>query len=98
VQKFLGKGAYGSVYLVERMSDHLPYAVKETDVSKMGAVERQDAANEIRLLASVRHPNIIRCALLEKMEGLSYLLLARERECATSRSSAALVAGVARLP
>ena len=28
----------------------------------MTSHERQDAANEIRLLASVRHPNIIRCA------------------------------------
>ena len=32
------------------------------DVTKMNSHERHDAANEIRLLASVRHPNIIRCA------------------------------------
>ena len=60
VEKFLGKGSYGSVYRVNRVDDGQPYAVKETDVTKMSTQERQDAANEIRLLASVRHANIIR--------------------------------------
>jgi NIMA (never in mitosis gene a)-related kinase len=60
VLKFLGKGSYGSVYLVQRLDDGQYYAVKETDVTKLNTQERQDAANEIRLLASVKHPNIIR--------------------------------------
>ena len=60
VLKFLGKGSYGSVYLVDRLTDKQSYAVKETDVTKMSTVERDDAANEIRLLASVKHPNIVR--------------------------------------
>ena len=30
VQKFLGKGAFGSVYRVVRLSDNMVYAVKET--------------------------------------------------------------------
>lgn len=60
VQKFLGKGSYGSVYRVKRNDDEQIYAVKETDVCKMTQEERQDAANEIRLLASVKHPNIVR--------------------------------------
>ena len=60
VQKFLGKGSYGSVYRVKRNDDQNVYAVKETDVTKMSQDERQDAANEIRLLASVKHPNIVR--------------------------------------
>lgn len=60
MQKFLGKGSYGSVYRVKRNDDEQIYAVKETDVCKMTQEERQDAANEIRLLASVKHPNIVR--------------------------------------
>jgi NIMA (never in mitosis gene a)-related kinase 1/4/5 len=60
VQKFLGKGSYGSVYRVMRLDDQQVYAVKEADVTKMNQQERQDAANEIRLLASVKHPNIVR--------------------------------------
>jgi NIMA (never in mitosis gene a)-related kinase 1/4/5 len=46
--------------LVQRLDDGQYYAVKETDVTKLNTQERQDAANEIRLLASVKHPNIIR--------------------------------------
>lgn len=59
VEKFLGKGSYGSVYRVKRLSDGLVYAVKELDVSKMSQVEKMDAVNEIRLLASIKHPNVV---------------------------------------
>lgn len=48
------------MYRVKRNDDQNVYAVKETDVTKMSQDERQDAANEIRLLASVKHPNIVR--------------------------------------
>ena len=60
MKKFLGKGSYGSVYKVKRVSDGLVYAVKEADVGKMTQLERIDAVNEIRLLASIQHPNIVR--------------------------------------
>jgi NIMA (never in mitosis gene a)-related kinase len=33
--------------------------LQELEVKAMGARERQDAANEVRLLASMLHPNII---------------------------------------
>mmetsp|Transcript_1929 Transcript_1929/g.4556 ORF Transcript_1929/g.4556 Transcript_1929/m.4556 type:complete len:517 (+) Transcript_1929:1319-2869(+) len=59
VLRFLGKGSYGSVYKVKRISDEKVYAVKETDVKAMSQTERQEAVNEIRLLASVSHPNIV---------------------------------------
>lgn len=35
------------------------YAVKEMDVKSMGHAEKQDILNEVRLLASVRHPNVV---------------------------------------
>ncbi|KAL3139701.1 hypothetical protein ABBQ38_004011 [Trebouxia sp. C0009 RCD-2024] len=60
VQKLLGKGSYGIVYRVKRLSDGGVYALKEADVRKMSALERADAVNEIRLLASVKHPNVVR--------------------------------------
>ncbi|KAK9810092.1 hypothetical protein WJX72_004681 [[Myrmecia] bisecta] len=60
VQKLLGKGSYGTVYRVKRLSDGGIYALKEADVKKMSQVERMDAVNEIRLLASVKHPNVIK--------------------------------------
>lgn len=60
VQKLLGKGSYGIVYRVKRLSDGGVYALKEADVRKMSPLERADAVNEIRLLASVKHPNVVR--------------------------------------
>jgi hypothetical protein len=36
------------------------YAMKETDMSRMGAKERADAVNEIRVLGSMKHPNVVR--------------------------------------
>lgn len=59
VLKFLGKGSYGSVYKVKRISDDKIYAVKETDVKSMSQTEREESVNEIRLLASASHPNIV---------------------------------------
>ena len=58
VQKFLGKGSYGSVFRVKRISDGRVYALKETNVRHMSHEERAEAVNEIRLQASVRHPNV----------------------------------------
>ena len=60
VQKLLGKGSYGIVYRVKRLSDGGVYALKEADVRKMSPLERADAVNEIRLLASVKHQNVVR--------------------------------------
>eukprot|EP00899_Mesostigma_viride_P017348 jgi/Mesvir1/25614/Mv01841-RA.1 len=59
VQKFLGKGSYGSVFRVKRKSDGKIYAVKETNVKQMSQVERDEAVNEIRLLASITHENVV---------------------------------------
>ena len=58
--KFLGKGTYGSVWLVRRRSTGRTYALKEVDMKNKKQVEREESVNEIRILASVRHPNIIR--------------------------------------
>jgi len=59
VQKFLGKGSYGSVYRVRRLSDNKIYALKETNVKNLSQQERQEACNEIRLLASVSYNTAI---------------------------------------
>ena len=56
----LGKGSYGTVYRAKRYSDGKLYALKEADVAKMSAIERKDAVNEIRLMASIKHENIVR--------------------------------------
>ena len=44
---------------VERKSDGKIYALKRVNISKMSKREVSDAVNEIRVLASVRHPHIV---------------------------------------
>jgi len=55
----LGKGAFASVFKVERKSDKKIYALKRVNISKQSKREVQDAVNEIRILASIRHPHIV---------------------------------------
>ena len=51
--KRLGKGSFGIVYKVKRKQDNKIYALKRVESS-------QDNLNEVRLLASLNHPNIIK--------------------------------------
>jgi serine/threonine protein kinase len=60
IDKFLGKGSYGAVYKCTRAGDGLPYAMKQINTRNMSHKERQDAVNEIRILASVVNPYVIR--------------------------------------
>lgn len=55
----IGKGSYGAVYKCKRRLDGESYAVKEVNITKLNPREREDAVNEIRVLASVHHPNVI---------------------------------------
>ncbi|KAK2946364.1 putative G2-specific protein kinase nimA [Blattamonas nauphoetae] len=58
--KFLGKGNYGSVNCVKRKQDNKIYAMKEITIKYLSPREREDSVNEIRVLASFKHPNIVR--------------------------------------
>ncbi len=51
--KRLGKGSFGVVYKVKRKQDNKIYALKRVNST-------EDTLNEVRLLASLNHPNIIR--------------------------------------
>lgn len=55
----LGEGAYSSVYKVCRLADKEVYALKKVKLPGLSDKEKQNALNEVRLLASVRHPNVI---------------------------------------
>ena len=52
--------SYGAVYKCTRSGDGLPYAMKQINTRNMSHKERQDAVNEIRILASVVNPYVIR--------------------------------------
>jgi len=57
--KELGKGSFSTVYKVCRKSDNKEYAMKVVKITQLSEKERQNALNEIRILASIVDPNII---------------------------------------
>ena len=59
IGKSLGKGSYGSVHIVERKEDHKIYAMKSVIINILSEKEKLNSFNEVRLLASLKHQNII---------------------------------------
>ena len=55
----IGKGAYSNVYKVRRHTDQQIYALKKVKMQKLNKKEKKNALNEVRILASINHPNII---------------------------------------
>ena len=55
----LGKGAFSTVYLVRRKLNQKQYALKSIIMGKLKENELQNNVNEIRILASISHPNVI---------------------------------------
>lgn len=55
----IGEGAYSKVFKVLRKSDHEVYALKKVRIKSLKKKEKINALNEIRILASISHPNII---------------------------------------
>lgn len=55
----IGKGAFGSVFKVKRITDDEIYALKKVPMEKLKLKEKENSLNEIRILASIDHPNII---------------------------------------
>lgn len=59
--RVVGKGAFGAAVLVQaRNRPSEQFIVKEVDMSRLSAREREEAKKEIKLLASFNHPNIVR--------------------------------------
>lgn len=59
ILKEFGKGAFSSVCLVKRKLDNIIYAMKRVKMTKLNSKEKDNALNEVRILASISHPNII---------------------------------------
>lgn len=75
--KELGKGAFASVCLVKRKSDGCLYAMKRVKISSLSSKERENALNEVRILASIQHPNLIgfkECFYDEESKSLNIIM------------------------
>lgn len=55
----LGEGAYSSVYKVRRKTDSCEYALKKVRMLNLSEKEKENALNEVRILASIKNQNII---------------------------------------
>jgi NIMA (never in mitosis gene a)-related kinase len=55
----IGEGAYSTVYTVRRIEDNQLYALKKVKIKQLSKKEKQNALNEIRILASIKSPFII---------------------------------------
>ena len=58
-EKIIGKGSFGSVFLVRRIADNKIYALKSVILDKLNKKEQENSVNEVRILASINHPNVI---------------------------------------
>lgn len=59
VVRALGQGSWANVYLVEREQGGQHYALKRTLITDLSQAEKWIVVNEVRLLASLSHPNVV---------------------------------------
>ena len=53
IHNVIGEGAYSSVYHVQRILDQQVYALKKVKMVKLSEKEKENALNEVRILASI---------------------------------------------
>ena len=58
--KILGEGTYSTVYQAKNIETHEINALKVIKLEEFDAKEIENILNEVRILSSLNHPNIIR--------------------------------------
>lgn len=56
----LGSGSFGTVFKVRRLADERLYVIKTVRVSELSVRERHDAINEVKILAQLDSPYVVR--------------------------------------
>lgn len=55
----IGEGAYSTAHKVRRLTDGGIYAIKSVKIGALSEKEKQNALNEIRILASIEDSSVI---------------------------------------
>ena len=62
----LGAGSFGEVHRVRRRADGGTYVIKT--IGSLSRADQDASLNEVRLLASVDHPRVVRCSSASQVE------------------------------
>lgn len=57
--RLVGKGSFGSVYLVSRRRDGAQFVLKNMQITNVPEKEIESYQNEVRLLTELEHPGIV---------------------------------------
>ena len=60
IVKQLGKGSYGTVYVVTSKLDKNTYVMKKMELNHLKESQQKECYREVSILRKVSHPNIIR--------------------------------------
>lgn len=58
--EILGKGSFGCAWLVHNSATYEKCVIKEISIPQMKVKDKDSAINEIKILSTLRHKNIIR--------------------------------------
>ena len=76
IEKLLGEGSFGKVHLTRKESDSKKYATKELDREEIDSSEaKKYLINEIRILQSLNHPNIVKFVDIKKTKKHYYIMM-----------------------
>ena len=77
VLELIGKGNFGSIHKILRISDNKVLVWKELDYGKMTEKEKHNIVSEVNILRELRHPNIVRYydRIIDKKNTKIYIIM-----------------------
>jgi len=77
IVKVIGEGSFAKVYKVTRKSDGKCYAMKKCRIGSMKMKDKENALNEVRILASINSPYIVgyKEAIFEESSECLYVIM-----------------------